>query len=76
MLSRLVDQPLLPEEWVMFIEESVENGTNVLRNNPWLREGVLRLLSSLPTTLEAYPLGEERLRERVEKVGEEGACEA
>lgn len=76
MLSRLVDQPLLPEEWVMFIEESVKNGTNVLRNNPWLREGVLRLLASLPTTLESYPQGEERLRERVEKVGGEDAREA
>ena len=76
MLSRLVDQPLLPEEWVMFMEESVENGTNVLRNNPWLREGVLRLLASLPTTLASYPQGEERLRERVEKVGGEDAREA
>lgn len=66
----------MPEEWVMFIEESVENGTNVLRNNPWLREGVLRLLASLPTTLESYPQGEERLRERVEKVGGEDAREA
>lgn len=65
----------MPEEWVMFIEESVENGTNVLRNNPWLREGVLRLLASLPTTLESYPQGEERLRERVEKVGGEDARE-
>lgn len=76
MLSRLVDQPLLPEEWIMFIEESVEEGTNVLRNNPWLGEGVKRLLSSLPTTLESYPLGEERLRERVEKVDGEDAREA
>lgn len=76
MLSRLVDQPLLPEEWIMFIEESVEEGTNVLRNNPWLGEGVKRLLSSLPITLESYPLGEERLRERVEKVDGEDAREA